>query len=175
MVDAEPLICVRFSRRDPKDAAAARAILERRRLEHADGRPAGQERPPSSRYHVRFWQVGNERRGQDYEARLAAFCQAMKKADPSIELMSSYPDAGRARTGRPVAQLCLAAPLRMRQSEGRGRRPELGAEDDRRARQRAGRSRSPLPSGTRPPATGARAGASSGAWPTPWHAHATIT
>ena len=45
-------------------------------------------------YRVRFWQVGNERRGQDYEARLAAFCQAMKEVDPSIELMSSYPTPG---------------------------------------------------------------------------------
>ena len=45
-------------------------------------------------YRVRYWQVGNERRGADYEQRLPAFCQAMKQADPSIELLSSYPTPG---------------------------------------------------------------------------------
>src|SRR5262249_4023224 len=45
-------------------------------------------------YRVRYWQIGNERRGPEYESRLAAFCQAMKEADPSIELMSSYPTPG---------------------------------------------------------------------------------
>jgi alpha-L-arabinofuranosidase len=38
--------------------------------------------------------VGNERSGKDYENRLAAFCKAMKKADPTITLLSSYPTAG---------------------------------------------------------------------------------
>jgi alpha-N-arabinofuranosidase len=89
MVDAEPLICVRFSRRDPADAAQL--------LQYLNGSaesPMGALRAKNGHaepYHVRFWQVGNERSGQDYEARLAAFCEAMKKEDPSIELMSSYP------------------------------------------------------------------------------------
>jgi alpha-L-arabinofuranosidase len=38
--------------------------------------------------------VGNERSGTDYEARLADFCKAMKEADTSITLLSSYPTAG---------------------------------------------------------------------------------
>jgi len=45
-------------------------------------------------YHIKFWQVGNERAGQDYEARLSEFCRAMKKVDSSIRLLSSYPSAG---------------------------------------------------------------------------------
>ncbi len=36
----------------------------------------------------------NERRGPEYEQRLPAFCQAMKRADPAIELLSSYPTPG---------------------------------------------------------------------------------
>jgi alpha-N-arabinofuranosidase len=45
-------------------------------------------------YRIRFWQVGNERSGADYEARLPEFCRAMKQADPSIQLLSSYPTPG---------------------------------------------------------------------------------
>jgi alpha-N-arabinofuranosidase len=45
-------------------------------------------------YHIRFWQVGNERSGKEYEDRLPAFCKAMRHADPSIRLLSSYPTAG---------------------------------------------------------------------------------
>jgi alpha-N-arabinofuranosidase len=92
MVDAEPLICVRVSRRDPKDAAEL--------VQYLNGTaetPLGAERARNGHpepYRVKFWQIGNERRGQDYEDRLAAFCRAMKDADPSIELMSSYPTPG---------------------------------------------------------------------------------
>jgi alpha-N-arabinofuranosidase len=45
-------------------------------------------------YRVKYWQVGNERAGADYEQRLADFCKAMKQADSSITLLSSYPTAG---------------------------------------------------------------------------------
>ena len=45
-------------------------------------------------YRIKYWQVGNEQSGPDYERRLPEFCKAMKQADPSIELMSSYPKPG---------------------------------------------------------------------------------
>src|SRR5258707_10335542 len=45
-------------------------------------------------YHIKCWQIGNERAGADYEVRLPAFCKAMKNADPNIKLQSSYPTAG---------------------------------------------------------------------------------
>ena len=45
-------------------------------------------------YQIRYWQVGNERSGADYEHRLPEFCKAMRHADPSIKLLSSYPTAG---------------------------------------------------------------------------------
>ncbi len=92
LVDAEPLICVRFSKRQPEGAAqevqyfngAADTLMGKLRVMNGHAEP----------YHIKFWQVGNERSGADYEARLAAFCKAMKEADPSISLLSSYPTEG---------------------------------------------------------------------------------
>jgi alpha-N-arabinofuranosidase len=92
LVGAEPLICVRVTGRTPEDAAEqvqyfngatdSRMGALRARNGHAEP------------YRIRYWQVGNERSGSDYEARLPAFCQAMKRADPSIQLLSSYPTPG---------------------------------------------------------------------------------
>jgi len=91
-VGAEPLICVRFSRRTPRDAAA--------QVEYFNGAietPMGALRAKNGHpgpYRVKYWQVGNERAGRDYEARLAAFCKTMKEVDPGIKLFSSYPTPG---------------------------------------------------------------------------------
>jgi alpha-N-arabinofuranosidase len=91
-VDAEPLLCVRVMGKGPKDAADqvqyfnGPADSPMGRLRTRNGHPAP--------YAVRYWQVGNELGGADYEARLPAFCEAMKAADPTIKLLSSYPSAG---------------------------------------------------------------------------------
>jgi alpha-N-arabinofuranosidase len=91
-VDAEPLICVRFTRRQPKDAAD--------QVEYFNGSvqtPMGALRARNGHaepFRVRFWQVGNEQRGPEYERGLPAFCRAMKEVDPSIEVLSSYPTPG---------------------------------------------------------------------------------
>jgi alpha-N-arabinofuranosidase len=45
-------------------------------------------------YRIRLWQIGNERAGKEYEDRLPEFCKAMKAADPTIQLLSSYPTPG---------------------------------------------------------------------------------
>jgi alpha-N-arabinofuranosidase len=45
-------------------------------------------------YHVIYWQIGNERSGSEYEAKLPQFCRAMRAVDPGIKLMSSYPTPG---------------------------------------------------------------------------------
>jgi alpha-N-arabinofuranosidase len=88
-VGAEPLICVRFAKRTPKDAAE--------QVQYFNGSvdtPMGTLRARNGHpepYRLKYWQVGNERAGRDYEDKLAGFCQAMKLADPSIELLSSYP------------------------------------------------------------------------------------
>jgi alpha-L-arabinofuranosidase len=92
LVGAEPLICVRITRRTPQDAAD--------QVQYFNGgvdTPMGAMRARNGHpepYRVRYWQVANERRGAEYEQQLPAFCQAMKQADPAIELLSSYPTPG---------------------------------------------------------------------------------
>lgn len=90
--EAEPLVCVRVRGRSPKDAAD-----EVEYFNGADDTPLGRLRMHNGHprpYKVKYWQVGNEREGGDYEKRLADFCKAMKDVDPSIKLFSSYPRAG---------------------------------------------------------------------------------
>jgi alpha-L-arabinofuranosidase len=92
LVDAEPLICVRFSNRKPGDAAEQVQYFN-----GAADTPMGKVRAKNGHpepYKIKYWQVGNERSGADYEAKLAAICKAMKEADPSITLLSSYPTEG---------------------------------------------------------------------------------
>ena len=92
LVKAEPLICVRFSKRKPEDAAeqvqyfngTAETPLGRLRVKNGHAEP----------YRIKFWQVGNERAGTNYEVHLVAICKAMRAADPSITLFSSYPTEG---------------------------------------------------------------------------------
>jgi alpha-L-arabinofuranosidase len=92
LAGAEPLVCVRINQRTPRDAAD--------QVEYFNGgaaTPMGALRARNGHpepYRVRYWQVGNEQQGPDYEARLPAFCRAMKQADPSIQLLSSYPSRG---------------------------------------------------------------------------------
>jgi len=88
-VGAEPLICVRFIGSTPEEAAA--------QVEYFNGAadtPNGAWRVRNGHaepYHIRFWQVGNEVRSEEYDRRMADFCRAMKRADPTIRLLSSYP------------------------------------------------------------------------------------
>jgi alpha-N-arabinofuranosidase len=105
LVGAEPLLCVRVSRRSAHDAAE--------QVEYFNGAtdtPMGALRARNGHaepYRIRFWQVGNERSGAEYEQRLAEFCQAMQQADPSIELFSSYPTPGVLdRAGRWLNYVC---------------------------------------------------------------------
>ena len=94
-VDAEPMICVRFSNRKPADAAE--------QVEYFNGSTStkmgalraqnGHAKP----YGIRYWQVGNERQSREYEDGLADFCRAMKAVDPQIRLLSSFPTAGSIR------------------------------------------------------------------------------
>jgi alpha-N-arabinofuranosidase len=92
LVGAEPLICVRVAGRTPRDAAEqvqyfnGAADTPMGSLRARNGHPAP--------YAIHYWQVGNERHGKEYEAGLPAYCKAMKEADPSIALLSSYPTPG---------------------------------------------------------------------------------
>ena len=91
-IGAEPLICVRWTGKKPEDAAAeveyANGSVETHwgALRAKNGHPAP--------YHVKYWQIGNEVDVSDYGNSVRAFAAAMKKADPSIKLMSSFPTKG---------------------------------------------------------------------------------
>jgi alpha-L-arabinofuranosidase len=87
---ADVLWCIRVTNRAPEEAAA--------QVEYFNGsvetemgalRAKNGHRKP---YGIRYWQVGNEVGGDEYARDLAACCVAMKKADPSIRIMSSYPN-----------------------------------------------------------------------------------
>lgn len=88
-VDAEPLICVRVSGKEPAEGAA--------QVEYFNGgpdTPMGRLRAQNGHpepYGVKYWQVGNELGGDEYARELAAFCAAMKAADPTIKLLSAFP------------------------------------------------------------------------------------
>jgi alpha-L-arabinofuranosidase len=91
-VDAEPLLCLRVRERTPKDAAdevqyfngAVDTPMGRLRAEHGHPEP----------YRVRYFQVGNEQGGPEYERRLPEFCKAIRAADPDARILSSYPSPG---------------------------------------------------------------------------------
>ncbi len=90
-IGAEPLICVRWTGKKPEDAAAE--------VEYCNGSPQsywGRLRTRNGHpepYHVKYWQIGNEVDNPVYNETVAAFAHAMKKTDPSIELISSFPTA----------------------------------------------------------------------------------
>jgi alpha-N-arabinofuranosidase len=89
LVGAEPMICVRWTGKQPADAAAE--------VEYMDGAPDtrwGRLRTANGHpqpYDVKYWQIGNEIGDSGYEQSVAAFARAMREADPSIKLLSSYP------------------------------------------------------------------------------------
>lgn len=88
-VGAEPLICVRWTGKKPEDAAAE--------VEYCNGSvdtPWGKRRAQNGHpaaYHVKYFQIGNEVGNPKYDTSVRAFADAMKKADPSIKVLSSFP------------------------------------------------------------------------------------
>jgi len=94
-VNAEPMICVRFSNRKPMSAAEE--------VEYFNGATTTRmgalraQNGHSEAYRIKYWQVGNERQSKEYDTDLAAFCRAMKAVDPSISILSSFPTAGSVR------------------------------------------------------------------------------
>ncbi len=87
-VEAEPLLCVSFQ--DGPDSA-------REMVEYVNG-PAGsawgRRRAAHGRaapYGVRYWQVGNEVDDPAYPARCLEFCRAVRAADPSAVIFTSFP------------------------------------------------------------------------------------
>jgi alpha-L-arabinofuranosidase len=90
LVDAQPLVCVSFS-----DGAASAADLVQYcncgpETEWGARRAANGHVPP---HRVKYWQLGNELSGDDdtYIARCKDFIAAMKKVEPGIVIVSSFP------------------------------------------------------------------------------------
>jgi len=88
-VGAEPLICVRTRECKAKDAADEVLYFN-----GAADTPMGHLRAAnghSEPYRIKFWQIGNERGDPTYLAQLRPFATAMRRADPNIRLLGSYP------------------------------------------------------------------------------------
>jgi len=90
-VGAEPLVCLRWTGKRPEDAAA--------QVEYFNGpasTPQGRRRAQNGHpqpWAIKYWQIGNEVGGADYERSLPAFAAAMRQVDPSIKILSAFPSA----------------------------------------------------------------------------------
>jgi alpha-N-arabinofuranosidase len=90
LTGAEPLICVSFS-----DGAQSAAEL----VEYCNGDSQttwGARRAANGHvapYGVKYWQIGNEISGDnpEYLRRIPGFIAAVKKTDPSVRIMTSFP------------------------------------------------------------------------------------
>lgn len=94
-VEAEPMICVRFTGRTPQQAAEQVEYFNGSRQTPMGGLRARNGHPKP--YGIRYWQIGNERQSKEYDERVASFCEAMKKVDPGITILGSFPTAGSLR------------------------------------------------------------------------------
>lgn len=89
LVRAEPLICVNSNSSSPEHIAnqveycngASSTPYGRRRAQDGYARPFG----------VKYWQIGNEQSGPEYEDLVATYARAMKAVDPTICIVASYP------------------------------------------------------------------------------------
>ncbi len=88
-VGAEPLICMRWSGKAPEDAAAEVQYMNGS-TDTKWGKLRAQNGHPEP-YKVKYWQIGNEVGGSQYDDSVRAFAEAMRKADPSIKILSSFP------------------------------------------------------------------------------------
>jgi alpha-L-arabinofuranosidase len=88
-VRAEPLICVRWSGKTAQDAANEVEYMnggintQWGKLRARNGHPQP--------YGVKYWQIGNEVGGSQYDDSVRAFAEAMRKVDPGIRILSSFP------------------------------------------------------------------------------------
>jgi alpha-N-arabinofuranosidase len=89
LVGAEPLICMRWTGKTPQDAAdqieyfngAATTKWGSLRAKNGHAEPYG----------VKYWQIGNEVGGAEYDASVKPIAEAMRKVDPSIRILSAFP------------------------------------------------------------------------------------
>ena len=96
-VDAEPLICVRWTGKKPQDAASEVEYFNGAGDTHW-GRVRAQNGHVEP-YRVKYWQIGNEIGGAKYDESVKAFAEAMKRVDPNIKILSSFPSAETLKLG----------------------------------------------------------------------------
>ena len=100
MVHAEPLICIRYEKKTPEQAADE--------VEYFNGStstPMGSLRAKNGHpepYRVKYWQIGNERWGKDYWDAVPKFAEAIRKVDPGIQVLSSFPSAELIKEAAPM-------------------------------------------------------------------------
>jgi alpha-L-arabinofuranosidase len=90
LVEAEPLVCVSFSDGPASAADLVQYCNGGSETEWGAKRVTNGHREP---YAVKYWQLGNEISGDDdaYIAKCKDFIASMKKADPGIVVLSSFP------------------------------------------------------------------------------------
>jgi alpha-L-arabinofuranosidase len=96
-VNAEPLICVRWTGKTPQDAASEVEYFNGAADTHW-GRVRAQNGHVEP-YRVKYWQIGNEIGGAKYDESVKAFAEAMKRVDPNIKILSSFPSAETLKLG----------------------------------------------------------------------------
>jgi alpha-N-arabinofuranosidase len=96
-VGAEPLVCVRWTGKTPADAAAEVEYFNGSSETHW-GKVRAQNGHPAP-YGVKYWQIGNEIGGPKYDASVRAFAEAMRRVDPTLKVLSSFPSADTLREG----------------------------------------------------------------------------
>jgi alpha-N-arabinofuranosidase len=106
LTTSEALVCISFA-----DGPQSAADL----VEYCNGDPAttwGAKRAANGHpgaYQVKYWQVGNEISGNNpgYLNQIAEFIAAMKKADPKVQIMTSFPSQRLLdRIGKNIAFVC---------------------------------------------------------------------
>ena len=88
-VGAEPLICVRWSGKTAQDAANEVEYMNGG-VETQFGKLRARNGHPQP-YGVKYWQIGNEVGGAQYDDSVRAFAEAMRRVDPGIKILSSFP------------------------------------------------------------------------------------
>jgi alpha-N-arabinofuranosidase len=96
-IGAEPLVCIRWTGKTPADAEAEVEYFNGS-AETRWGKVRAQNGHPQP-YRVKYWQIGNEIGGPKYDASVRAFAEAMRRADPGIKVLSSFPSADTLREG----------------------------------------------------------------------------
>lgn len=89
LVEAEPLICTNSNSSTPAEIAQ-QVEYTNGPVDSEFGRLRAENGHPEP-YGVKYWQIGNEQIGEEYEAGLLEYARAMKEVDPSIELLAAFP------------------------------------------------------------------------------------